>query len=71
MKKKSYKRRCGDFEIRVLTDGQIIMLAPDDELMAIARGLDLKSEGLPPEATKRHKKLKRSKNKSHLNLSIF
>ena len=48
MKKKPYRRKCGDFEIRVLCDGRIIMLAPDDELMEIARELDPNSELLPP-----------------------
>ena len=48
MKKKPYRRKCGDFEIRVLTDGRVIMLAPDDELMEIARVLDPNSELLPP-----------------------
>ena len=48
MKKKSYRRKCGDFEIRVLTDGRLVMLAPDDELMEIARELDPNSGLLPP-----------------------
>jgi hypothetical protein len=48
MKKKPYRRKCGDFELRVLTDGRVIMLAPDDELMEIARNLDPNSELLPP-----------------------
>lgn len=48
MKKKPYRRKCGDYEIRVLSDGRIIMLAPDDELMEIARVLDPNSELLPP-----------------------
>ncbi len=48
MKKKPYRRKCGDFEIRVLTDGRLVMLAPNDELMEIARTLDPDSELLPP-----------------------
>ncbi|MFH1370685.1 MAG: hypothetical protein ABII09_05295 [Planctomycetota bacterium] len=48
MKKKPYRRKCGDFEIRVLNDGRIVMLAPNDELMEIARVLDPNSELLPP-----------------------
>jgi hypothetical protein len=51
MKKKPYRRKCGDFEIRVLTDGRVVMLAPDDELMEIAGKLDPDSE-LTPSKTK-------------------
>jgi hypothetical protein len=48
MKKKPYRRKCGDFEIRVLSDGRVVMLAPDDELLKVARVLDPNSELLPP-----------------------
>jgi hypothetical protein len=40
MKKKSYKRRPGDFEIRILKDGKVIMIAPDEALMKIAQRVD-------------------------------
>ena len=40
MKKKSYKRKPGDFEIRILKDGKVIMIAPDEALMEIAQKVD-------------------------------
>ena len=36
MTKKPYKRKTGDFEIRVLKDGRVVMIAPDQELMDLA-----------------------------------
>jgi len=46
MKKKAYKRRCGDFELRVLPDGRVVMLAPDQELLELAGELDANNEDL-------------------------
>lgn len=46
--KKRYRRKCGDYEIRVLADGRVVMLAPDEALLTIARELDPKNELLPP-----------------------
>ena len=43
MKKKSYKRKPGDFEIRILKDGKVIMIAPDEALLKIAQAVDPKS----------------------------
>ena len=40
MKKVSYKRKPGDFEIRILADGHVVMLAPDQELIELAQILD-------------------------------
>ena len=37
MSKKPYKRKPGDFEVRILSDGRIVMVAPDEELIEIAR----------------------------------
>jgi hypothetical protein len=48
MKKRPYRRKCGDFEIRVSADGRVVMFAPDDELMDVARVLDPNRKGLPP-----------------------
>ncbi|MBN2020707.1 MAG: hypothetical protein JW749_10850 [Sedimentisphaerales bacterium] len=48
MKKQRYRRKCGDFEIRVLADGRVALLAPDDELLAIAGELDPENTLLPP-----------------------
>lgn len=47
MKKKSYKRKPGDHEIRILSDGRVVMVAPDQTLLEIAQGLD--PNGVPPE----------------------
>jgi hypothetical protein len=32
MKKKYYKRQPGDFEIRILRDGRMIFVSPDDAI---------------------------------------
>lgn len=39
MTKKPYKRKTGDFEIRVLKDGRVVMIAPDQELMDLAEAI--------------------------------
>jgi hypothetical protein len=43
MKKKSYKRKPGDFEIRILKNGKVVMIAPDEALMEIAQIVDPKN----------------------------
>lgn len=48
MKKSRYKRKCGDFEIRVTADGRVIMLAPDEELLQVAEALEPGNELLSP-----------------------
>ena len=40
MSKKPYKRKPGDFEVRILSDGRIVMVAPDEELIEIAREVE-------------------------------
>ena len=40
MKNKPYKRKVGDFEIRVLRDGRLVMIAPDEELHEIANSIE-------------------------------
>jgi hypothetical protein len=37
IKHKPYRRKPGDFEIRILKDGKVVMLAPDDALIEIAK----------------------------------
>ena len=32
-----YKRKPGEFEIRILPDGRVFMSAPDDALLEVAR----------------------------------
>ena len=40
MKKKPYKRKPGESEIRILPDGRIVMIAPDQELLDIGTVLE-------------------------------
>jgi hypothetical protein len=42
MKKKLYKRKPGDFEIRILKNGKVVMVAPDETLVEIAQTVDPK-----------------------------
>ena len=37
MTDKKYKKKPGDFEIRVLSDGRIVFLGPDQQLMDMAK----------------------------------
>ena len=46
MKPKPYKRRPGDFEIRILLDGRLIFVSPDESLMDVAQILDETDEAL-------------------------
>lgn len=49
MKKKPYKRKPGDFEIRILSSGKVIMITPDEALMEIARVVEPSNFALPPQ----------------------
>jgi hypothetical protein len=40
MNNKPYKRKPGDFEIRILNDGKVIMIAPDESLIEVAQAVD-------------------------------
>jgi hypothetical protein len=40
MKEKPYKRKPGDFEVRILSDGRVVMVAPDEELIEIAHTVE-------------------------------
>ena len=42
MKKRPYKRKPGDFEIRILKNGKVVMVAPDETLVEIAQTVDPK-----------------------------
>ena len=37
MKNTPYKRKPGDFEIRILKNGKVVMVAPDETLVEIAQ----------------------------------
>ena len=50
MKKKLYQRSPGDFEIRILSDGRIVMIAPDEKLLEVAQILDPENNALKTQA---------------------
>jgi hypothetical protein len=35
-----YQRKVGDFEIRILPDGRLVFVAPDEQLTDLARSLE-------------------------------
>ncbi len=41
MSQKPYQREQGDFELRILKDGRLVMIAPDETLIEIAQALEL------------------------------
>jgi hypothetical protein len=49
MKNKHYKRKPGDFEIRILNNGKVIMITPNEALMEIARIVEPNNRALPPQ----------------------
>ena len=49
MNREPYKRKAGDFEIRVLPGGRLVMIAPDETLIEIAASLEFDNN---PENTK-------------------
>jgi len=52
MKGKPYKRRPGDFEIRVLKSGRVVMIAPDEALLEAARAVAPNNSELSPRTEK-------------------
>jgi len=44
MKKKPYKSKPGEFEIRILKKGSIVMIAPDEALLEVARSIGKKEK---------------------------
>jgi len=40
MKKAPYKRKPGDFEIRILKNGKVVMIAPNETLVGVAQTVD-------------------------------
>jgi len=48
MKNKPYKRKPGDFEIRILNSGKVVMIMPDETLMEIAQIIEPDNCALPP-----------------------
>lgn len=48
MKRKPYRRKPGEFELRVLKDGRLVLIAPDEGLIEIGRVVEGPGE---PETT--------------------
>lgn len=43
MSQAPYQRRQGDFEVRILRDGRVVLIAPDETLLEIAQTLETKA----------------------------
>ncbi len=52
MKGEPYKRKPGDFEIRVLKSGRVVMIAPDETMLEVAQAVDPGNENLSPKTEK-------------------
>ncbi len=48
MSRKPYKRKQGEFELRILKDGRLVAIAPDETLLEISQAL--KESGEPETA---------------------
>ena len=44
MSQKPYQREQGDFELRILKDGRLVMIAPDETLMEIAQAIETQAD---------------------------
>jgi hypothetical protein len=40
----AYKRKLGEFEIRILKDGRLVMIAPDEKLVEVAESINKQSQ---------------------------
>jgi hypothetical protein len=47
MSQKPYQREQGDFELRILKDGRLVMIAPDETLLEIAQALETQADSEP------------------------
>jgi|GEM_PF-2043964 len=47
MKSEPYKRKPGDFEIRILNDGKVVMIAPDETLIEVAHAVEPSKNIMP------------------------
>ncbi len=48
MSQTPYQRQQGDFELRILRDGRLVMIAPDETLLEIAQAQE-ESTGMGPQ----------------------
>lgn len=46
MKKIPYKRKPGDFEVRILSDGRVVMIGPDEKLLEVAQAIESERDDL-------------------------
>ena len=60
MKKSKYNRKSGEMEIRILRDGRIIFVAPNDDLIGVAENIDPDN----PELRKRKRNNKHDRNRN-------
>ena len=44
MSQKPYQREQGDFELRILNDGRLVLIAPDETLLEIAQTLEMQAD---------------------------
>jgi hypothetical protein len=47
MSQMPYQRQQGDFELRILSDGRLVMIAPDETLLEIAQTLESQTNEAP------------------------
>ncbi len=54
MNKTPYKRQPGDYEIRLLKDGRMVLVGPDQSLLEIAKELSEPTPDTPPKERTPH-----------------
>ncbi len=64
MKKTPYKPEPGDMEIRILNNGKVMMVLPDQKLIEIAQSLDPDNSALP-QTTENEKNVRNQANETH------
>ena len=47
MSQTPYQRQQGDFELRILSDGRLVMIAPDETLLEIAQTFEREANAAP------------------------
>jgi len=64
MKKTPYKPEPGDMEIRILNNGKVMMVLPDQKLIEIAQSLDPNNSTLP-QTTENEEDVRNQANETH------